>query len=108
MKGIVLIALLISLGLSVTVTDDSKCTLCTEFKSQADCENSYHGLGCEWKDSACAKKTTPPAETFKSYCESIEDPATKCAKTFGCAYVDGKCTHFTGCTAYVKTTLADC
>lgn len=65
-------------------------------------------MKCTWIESACAQKATSPSETLKSYCESIIDPETNCAKTYGCAFEDGKCTHFTGCTAYVKTTLEDC
>lgn len=107
MKYILLICLMFGLGLQVTITEQSKCSACTEFKSQIDCENTSNGLSCEWKSSACVLKITPPV-TFQAYCDTIVDPATMCAKTFGCAYVDSKCTHFTGCTAYVKTTVSEC
>jgi hypothetical protein len=56
----------------------------------------------------CAKPTTPTTVVIKAYCELVGTPAALCWKTTGCAYVDAKCTHFTGCTAYVKTTDADC
>lgn len=52
--------------------------------------------------ASCGILTTPP---IVAHCPSIAEPATNCWKTLGCAYVDSKCTHFTGCTAYIKTTI---
>lgn len=69
MKTIILICLLLGLGFTVTITDTDTCSVCTELKSQKDCESTDKPLGCEWKNSACAAKAVVPPETFKAYCD---------------------------------------
>ncbi|CAK64744.1 unnamed protein product (macronuclear) [Paramecium tetraurelia] len=107
-KYLLLISLLLAVTKQVTVTKTDTCDDCTQFKSSLDCK----AFGCTWTDKtaaaagSCAKSTTPPPVTFTPYCSTIE--TANCAKTFGCALVEGKCTHFTGCSAYVKTTHSDC
>ncbi|CAD8122988.1 unnamed protein product [Paramecium sonneborni] len=107
-KYLLLIALLLAVTNQVTVTKTDQCDDCTQFKSSADCKS----FGCTWTDKtattagSCAKTTTPPPVAFTPYCQTIE--TANCSKTFGCALVEGKCTHFTGCSAYVKTTHKDC
>ncbi|CAK64747.1 unnamed protein product (macronuclear) [Paramecium tetraurelia] len=107
-KYLLLISLLLTITQQVTVTKNDTCDDCTQFKSSSDCKS----FGCTWTEKttttpgSCAKTTTPPPIAITRYCETIE--TTNCAKTFGCALVEGKCTHFTGCSAYVKTTHSDC
>ncbi|CAD8206022.1 unnamed protein product [Paramecium pentaurelia] len=107
-KYLLLIALLVTLTNQVTVTKTDQCDDCAQFKSSQDCKS----FGCTWTEKtattpgSCGKTTAPPPVTFTSYCSTIE--TANCAKTFGCALVEGKCTHFTGCSAYVKTTHSDC
>jgi len=50
--------------------------------------------------------TTPTVATFARYCDTFSQ--TDCPKTKGCAWVNSKCTYFTGCTPFAKTTDDDC
>ncbi|CAD8205842.1 unnamed protein product [Paramecium pentaurelia] len=109
-KYLLLIAILLTITKQVTVTKTDECDECTQFKSSSDCKSSK--LGCTWTEKtvttpgSCGKTTAPPPVTYTPYCSTIE--TANCAKTFGCALIEGKCTHFTGCSAYVKTTHSDC
>nr|CAA59447.1 alpha-51D-immobilization antigen [Paramecium tetraurelia] len=115
MKNLIFICLL-AMVLAQQVQHTNKCNDCGQLKSQNDCEQEVTVTGaCEWVAASgttaakCQKKTTvDPVASFKPYCELVDKPETNCAKTLGCAYVDSKCTHFTGCQAYVKTTTTDC
>ncbi|CAK77691.1 unnamed protein product, partial (macronuclear) [Paramecium tetraurelia] len=115
MKNLILICLL-AMVLAQQVQFTNRCNDCGQLKSQNDCEQEVTVTGaCEWVAASettpakCQKKTTiDPVASFKPYCEIVDKPETNCAKTFGCAYADSKCTHFTGCPAYVKTTTTDC
>ncbi|CAD8197619.1 unnamed protein product [Paramecium pentaurelia] len=102
--------------LTQQVQHSNNCNDFGQLKSRNDCEQEITVTGtCEWiaasgtTPAKCQKKTTvDPVSSFKPYCKLIEKPETNCAKTLDCAYVDLKCTHFTGCQAYVKTTTTDC
>ncbi|CAK61922.1 unnamed protein product (macronuclear) [Paramecium tetraurelia] len=115
MKNLFLICLL-AMVLAQQVQYTNRCNDCGQLKSQNDCEQEVSVTGaCEWVAASgttaakCQKKTTvDPVASFKPYCELVDKPETNCAKTLGCAYVESKCTHFTGCPAYVKTTTTDC
>ncbi|CAD8211577.1 unnamed protein product [Paramecium octaurelia] len=115
MKNLIFICLL-AMVLAQQVQYTNRCNDCGQLKSQNDCEQEVTVTGaCEWVAASgttaakCQKKTTvDPVASFKPYCELVDKPEANCAKTFGCAYVDSKCTHFTGCPAYVKTTTTDC
>ncbi|CAK67224.1 unnamed protein product (macronuclear) [Paramecium tetraurelia] len=115
MKNLILICL-VAMVLAQQVQYTNRCNDCGQLKSQNDCEQEITVTGaCEWVAASgttaakCQKKTTvDPVASFKPFCELVDKPETNCAKTFGCAYVDSKCTHFTGCPAYVKTTTTDC
>jgi Notch-like protein len=67
-------------------------------------------LGCKWDDTkkSCAKDTTtPPTETkYVNYCDSFNE--TDCPTKTGCLWFGAKCTHFTGCTAFNKTSDNEC
>ncbi|CAD8122845.1 unnamed protein product [Paramecium sonneborni] len=122
-KYLLLITYLLTVNKYVTVKKSDQCDDCTQFKSYMDCVQ----FGCIWTDKtattpgSCAKTTTippqpppqpspqppqPPASSSPSYCQTIE--IEQCSKTVGCALIQGKCTHFTGCSAYVMTTHSDC
>ncbi|TNV71507.1 hypothetical protein FGO68_gene15846 [Halteria grandinella] len=108
-KFIVLMTLLIMATYGSTVNKSDQCSACTQFKSQSDCQT----LGtCTWTagtgTTAGSCATTPKAADPTAYCPGVENPGTNCAKTYGCAYLDSKCTHFAGCSAYVKGTTSDC
>ncbi|CAD8175771.1 unnamed protein product [Paramecium pentaurelia] len=115
MKILIIICFL-AMVLTQQVKHSNQCNDCGQLKSQNDCEQETTVTGaCEWVAASgttpakCQKKTTvDPVTSFKPYCELIDKPETNCAKTFGCAYVDMKCTHFTGCQAYVQTTTTNC
>ncbi|CAD8148182.1 unnamed protein product [Paramecium pentaurelia] len=115
MKNLIVICFL-TMVLTQQVKHTNQCNDCGQLKSQNDCEQETTVTGaCEWVAASgttpgkCQKKTTvDPVTSFKPYCELIDKPETDCAKTFGCSYIDMKCTHFTGCQAYIKTTTTDC
>ncbi|CAK67723.1 unnamed protein product (macronuclear) [Paramecium tetraurelia] len=108
-----LILCLIALVCSQQVLKSNECNDCGLFKSQTDCEG-YKAVTCEWiaavgtTAAKCQKKTGTQQGTFKPYCELVDKPETNCWKTLGCAYLDSKCVHFAGCSAYVKTTVSEC
>ncbi|CAD8055987.1 unnamed protein product [Paramecium sonneborni] len=104
----------IALVSSQQVLKQNECNDCGQLKSQTDCESFKTG-SCEWIEAnlivaaKCQKKDLETEQgTFKSYCELIEKPEINCSKTLGCAYLDQKCLHFAGCSAYVKTSLQEC
>ncbi|CAD8212117.1 unnamed protein product [Paramecium pentaurelia] len=103
---------LIVLGLTYQVSNSNRCTDCSQFKSERDCEQQNRI--CEWiitsenKQGKCEEANYKPIQNYTPYCELVDQPEINCAQTLGCAYINSKCTHFTGCQAYVKTTTADC
>jgi hypothetical protein len=110
MKLIIFLCLT-SLVFTQTVLNKNTCNACTQLKSQSDCTSGKTVPNCEWIAPAdttaatagkCQLKTTA---TYVEYCSTL---TTGCASELGCAYVDSKCTHFTGCSAYIKTTTAEC
>ncbi|CAD8044190.1 unnamed protein product [Paramecium primaurelia] len=105
---LVLIVLLAVGTKTQSVSTDEKCT-CSTVKSKFDCV----ALGCTFTPSttttAATCTSTPTALAVVSvYCGSISTPVTNCPKTRGCAFYDGKCQHFSGCQAFLKTTTSDC
>ncbi|CAD8109130.1 unnamed protein product [Paramecium primaurelia] len=115
-KQFIIFALLLALATSQTYSITS-CS-CVQLLSEADCLKNV-SLGCSWDSTkkSCAVSTTPvtPTVTFATYCESFAEadcpkakPCTDCGNYAACAWVGGKCTHFTGCTAFSKTTDPEC
>jgi hypothetical protein len=116
-KSFIILCLLTLLVTSDDVKPAEDACDCDKLLSESDCTAK---TGCAWTagtpasgttaatQGKCGKPTTPTTPVVPTYCGSVKDPETKCASTNGCAYVDKKCTHFTGCTAYVKTTNAEC
>ncbi|CAD8176985.1 unnamed protein product [Paramecium pentaurelia] len=115
-KQFIIFALLLALATCQTYSITS-CT-CVQLLSEADCLKNTT-LGCSWDSTkkTCAVSTTPvtPIVTFAAYCDSFAEadcpkakPCTDCGNYAACAWVDSKCTHFTGCTAFAKTTDPEC
>lgn len=108
--------MMILLSSSDTIKQSDAC-VCDKILSENDCKSK---TGCTWTATPpadgttttttgkCETTTTTTEPVPQTYCETISEPEKNCAKTTGCAYVDSKCTHFTGCSAYVKTTNLDC
>ncbi|CAD8145016.1 unnamed protein product [Paramecium octaurelia] len=115
-KQFMILALLLVLAASQTYSITS-CT-CAQLLSEGDCLKNT-SLGCAWDSTkkACAVSTTPvtPTVTYAAYCDTFAEtdcpkakPCTDCGTYAACAWVDKKCTFFTGCTAFAKTTDGDC
>lgn len=75
-----------------TITKTTPCT-CAQIVKQDDC---ILVSTCDWVNTACQVKVL----TTESYCSN----SNPCPTSAGCAIVDKKCTHFTGCSAYLQTT----
>lgn len=86
--------------------------------SEGDCIKNG-SLGCSWDSTkkACALSSTPvtPTVTYATYSESFAEadcpkakPCTDCANYAACAWVETKCTYFTRCTTFAKTTDPEC
>ncbi|CAD8109102.1 unnamed protein product [Paramecium primaurelia] len=115
-KEFIILTLLLALATSQTYSITS-CT-CVQLLSEADCIKNV-SLGCSWDSTkkSCAVSTTPvtPIATYATYCESFAEadcpkarPCTDCGNYAACAWVEGKCSHFTGCTAFSKTLDSEC
>nr|AAS94225.1 surface antigen A [Paramecium tetraurelia] len=111
-----ILSLMLALAASQTYSLTS-CT-CAQLLSEGDCTKNA-SLGCSWDSTkkACAVSTTPvtPVMTYAAYCDTFAEtdcpkakPCTDCGSYAACAWVDSKCTYFTGCTAFAKTTDSDC
>lgn len=86
--------------------------------SEGDCiKNSF--LGCSWDitKKTCGVSTTPvvPTVTYAAYCDTFAEtdcpkakPCTDCGNYSACAWVESKCTFFTGCTPFAKTLDSEC
>ncbi|CAK67226.1 unnamed protein product (macronuclear) [Paramecium tetraurelia] len=106
---------IIFLGFTYQVKYENICSDCSQLKSQRDCEQQQSVNGtCEWiitqgnTAAKCQLVNKVVIQKYTPYCELVDKPEINCAKTLGCAYVESKCTHFTGCPAYVKTKTTDC
>lgn len=86
--------------------------------SEGDCIKNIN-LGCSWDNTkkSCAVSTTPvaPTTTYIAYCDAFAEtdcpkakPCTDCGAYSACAWTENKCTFFTGCTAFAKTTDPEC
>ncbi|CAD8109110.1 unnamed protein product [Paramecium primaurelia] len=115
-KQFIILTLLLALATSQTYSITS-CT-CAQLLSEGDCIKNT-SLGCSWDSTkkSCAVSTTPvtPTVSYAAYCDSFAEadcpkakPCTDCGSYAACAWVGGKCTHFTGCTAFAKTTDPEC
>ncbi|CAK64874.1 unnamed protein product (macronuclear) [Paramecium tetraurelia] len=115
-KQFIIFALLLAYATCQTYSITS-CT-CAQLLSEGDCLKNA-SLGCSWDSTkkACAVSTTPvtPTVTYAAYCDTFAEadcpkakPCTDCGNYAACAWVQGKCTYFTGCTAFSKTTDAEC
>ncbi|CAD8124651.1 unnamed protein product [Paramecium sonneborni] len=112
----IIFSLLLALAASQTYSI-SPCT-CTQLLSEGDCTKNA-GLGCSWDSTkkSCGVSTTPvtPTVTYAAYCDTFAQsdcpkakPCTDCGNYAACAWVENKCTYFTGCTAFAKTTKEEC
>ncbi|CAD8108961.1 unnamed protein product [Paramecium primaurelia] len=115
-KQFIIFALLLALATSQTFSI-TPCT-CAQLLSEGDCLKNT-SLGCSWDSTkkVCAVSTTPvtPIVTYAAYCDTFAEadcpkakPCTDCGNYAACAWVDKKCTFFTGCTAFAKTLDSDC
>ncbi|CAD8047285.1 unnamed protein product [Paramecium sonneborni] len=108
-QSFLVLSVLLTIGTKTqSVSSEEKCT-CTTVKSKFDCV----ALGCTFTPSttttAATCTSTPTALAVVSvYCGSIQSPVTNCPKTRGCAFYDGKCQHFSGCQAFLKTSTKEC
>ncbi|CAD8110299.1 unnamed protein product [Paramecium primaurelia] len=115
-KKFIIFSLLLVLATCQTYSI-AQCT-CAQLLSEGDCTKNA-SLGCSWDGTkkACAVSTTPvvPTVTYAAYCDTFAEtdcpkakPCTDCGTYAACAWVDKKCTYFTGCTAFNKTTKDEC
>ncbi|CAK82827.1 unnamed protein product (macronuclear) [Paramecium tetraurelia] len=79
---------------------------CSQLLSEDDCITAM----CTWnvKNTPFCQKSTPSNVPIKysQYCSSYDEAI--CPKTFGCAWVELKCTFFTGCTPFTKILDSEC
>ncbi|TNV71570.1 hypothetical protein FGO68_gene4687 [Halteria grandinella] len=99
-----IIALILTIAQCGTIVNVSDECICQELQSRSDCRLR----GCKWtadEERTEASCETAHVKTYTAYCPGL---TTCCASTYGCANVDSKCTHFAGCSAYVKTSTTEC
>ncbi|CAD8176961.1 unnamed protein product [Paramecium pentaurelia] len=115
-KQFIIFSLLLALATSQSFSITS-CT-CAQLLSEGDCIKNIN-LGCSWDNTkkSCAVSTTPvaPTTTYIAYCDAFAEtdcpkakPCTDCGAYSACAWTENKCTFFTGCTAFAKTTDPEC
>ncbi|CAD8109099.1 unnamed protein product [Paramecium primaurelia] len=109
--------ILFSLLLAITSSQKLSITQCTcaQLLSEGDCIKNA-SIRCSWNSTTktCAISTIPKL-TYATYCDRFSEancpkikPCTDCGSYAACAWVEGQCTHFTGCTAFAKTTDSEC
>ncbi|CAD8183449.1 unnamed protein product [Paramecium pentaurelia] len=112
----IILSLLLALVASQTYSLTS-CT-CAQLLSEGDCIKNV-SLGCSWDTTkkTCGVSTTPvtPTVTYAAYCDTFAEtdcpkakPCTDCGNYAACAWVESKCTFFTGCTPFAKTLDSEC
>nr|P13837.1 RecName: Full=G surface protein, allelic form 156; Flags: Precursor [Paramecium primaurelia]CAA27514.1 unnamed protein product [Paramecium primaurelia] len=112
----IIFSLLLALVASQTYSLTS-CT-CAQLLSEGDCIKNV-SLGCSWDTTkkTCGVSTTPvtPTVTYAAYCDTFAEtdcpkakPCTDCGNYAACAWVESKCTFFTGCTPFAKTLDSEC
>lgn len=104
MKSASILMSILAIASSVTVKTADQCK-CAQVKNSSDCLN----IGtCTWANNSCSTSTTTPTVSkFTSYCTTITD-GLACAKSHGCAYIESKCSLFSGCASYAGTKNSDC
>ncbi|CAD8157933.1 unnamed protein product [Paramecium octaurelia] len=79
---------------------------CSQLLSEDDCIMAM----CTWdvKNTPFCQKSAPKNVpiTHSQYCSSYIE--SDCPKIFGCAWVELKCTFFTGCTPFTKKIDSEC
>lgn len=86
--------------------------------SEGDCIQNT-SLGCLWdstkKSCSTSNTSTTPTISYATYCNIFAEadcpkvkPCKDCGSYAACAWADGKCTFFTGCTAFTKKTDLEC
>ncbi|CAK64863.1 unnamed protein product (macronuclear) [Paramecium tetraurelia] len=106
--------ILFSLILTLVTSQEFSITQCTcaQLLSEEDCRKNV-SFRCTWDriKRVCAISTTS-ALMYETYCDTFAEvdcpkakPCTDCGNYAACAWGLGKCTFFTGCTAFSKTLM---
>ncbi|CAD8200812.1 unnamed protein product [Paramecium pentaurelia] len=110
MKRTLLIIALISIATCQVVNKSEVCS-CALLLTSGDCGRNTN---CVWNSTKLVcevPQNTGPVTVPKNYgkslyCEGLAQ--TECLKLNECAWIDNKCTFFTSCTPYEKTSKDEC
>ncbi|CAD8070415.1 unnamed protein product [Paramecium primaurelia] len=117
MNKIILIVSLLLVFVSSQQYSITQCN-CTQLQSEGDCIKNVSPV-CQWDSTkkACqiSNTTVTPIPSYATYCDSFAEtdcpkaaPCNNCGNYSACAWVEGKCTFFTSCTAFAKKSDQEC